>query len=574
MQERAILTDREHVYVAATDDPRIDVGVLLRVVVADPAGEQLLIGKPKLRVVREHRFGGMLDTRRRTLVGASKEPRTWYASEAQESILLHAGAPAAQLVEGAEGAGKTTVLAMWHYLQWVTHLGEQREGLQTAPTNVRLGLVRREIRKLWREEWFRYVARKDFVGYELADGSAIRMVSTHQQSEAQGSPVQGFNSSWAGRDETQDQTSVHDDIESRGREARDGYYPQLGTATVKDTPTYRNFRGSLPASDWGIRKLVVAKLVNPAAPLAIENLEVVTPFVTRAFVESKMRTMSEREFRRRYLAELLPDELAVFYGWDRARNLFPIPEPRNAIDVTAAILDAHQPYLARARSTLLVGHDPGNIWNTSVVLKLFLFPNPKAAPQGKPALPPIPMWCVVGELQTKQTTAHQHAKKLVQYLAREFGVNASPDSDRCTVFLDPHGKGETQTDYQTVYMAFQKEGLDVFNPAPMSKKIKRSSRIEMINRLCMSAAGESRFFVASTPTLTPDVRIPCAPVLVDALESLVKRPGDDDPEGTRKKDEDDKTHAPAALGYALWSFEQEALTEETQRRAIVAGGRR
>ena len=48
-----------------------------------------------------------------------------------------------------------------------------------------------------------YVQRDDFTGFELCDGTRIRFQHTHRQSAAQGSPVQGFNWSWAGRDEMQ-----------------------------------------------------------------------------------------------------------------------------------------------------------------------------------------------------------------------------------------------------------------------------------------------------------------------------------------------------------------------------------
>ncbi len=188
--------------------------------------------------------------------------RSWLASEDQEAILLHAldpDAEAAQLVEGSEGAGKTTVLAMWHYLQWLAVIGEGREGLQTAPTNMRLGLVRRG--SLWRPEWYRYVTRKEFVGYELADGSgAAHGVLDAPAGEAQGSPVQGFNGSWGGHDEAQDQIEVHEDIESRGRAAKNSRYPQLGTATQKDSTKFQTWRDELEkGGQWRIRSLLMCE---------------------------------------------------------------------------------------------------------------------------------------------------------------------------------------------------------------------------------------------------------------------------------------------------------------------------
>ena len=558
-QERAILTDRESSYVAEVDQRVVDLGVTLRVVASDPAGETLLRGKPKLRVIREHQLGGMIDVRERKRLGTSQDPLIWYASEAQEEILFGEGPPA-RLVEGSEGAGKTTVLAQWHYVQWLSHLFEEREGLQTAPTNLRLGLVRREIRKLWRPEWYRYVARKEFVGYELCDGSAIRMVSTHRQSEAQGSPVQGFNSSWAGRDEAQDQLEVHEDIESRGREARDGIYPQLATATMKDSSDYRAFRDKIiEGGEWSLARLLICE---EAIAGDLDSVRMLSPFVTRAFLESKRKTMDEREFRRRYLAQDQLPELAVYYGWNRARNL--VRRPQISTDVTAAVLDGYKSYSRPgARFTLLCGHDPGVIYNTTVVFKLVMFGI-------------VPTWMAVGELQTKQTSAREHALKLRQYLAATFGVERTlkdrfgrdvpdPESSKALVFVDPHGKGETQTDYQAVYMAFQHEGLDVFSPAGTHARIKRSARIQMINRLFCDARGVVRLVVAGDDRLQP-----AAPELVKAFETLKKREGDDNAEGVFKKDEKDRTHAPAAGAYALWSFEQEAFTGNTVRLALAA----
>jgi hypothetical protein len=544
-QQRAIIEDRLEQYTADVEDRFVDLGVEIRVVVADPKGVQIFHGKPKMTVLERRTIGGILDRKTRQIVGRSRSPLIWHASEEQARILFNRDKPA-QLVEGSEGAGKTTVLAQWHFVQWMRHIGEGREGLQTAPTNMRLGLVKREINKLWRSEWYRYVTRKDFVGYELCDGSALRMVSTHKSSEAGGSPVQGFNSSWAGRDETQDQVAEHDNIESRGRDSRDGVYPQLGTATVKDSTEYFDLVDKLAASgEWDMAKLLMCRSRDGTAA----NFEMLTPFVTRAFIESKLRTMSEREFRRRFFAERLTPELAVYYAWLRTRNLIKLPDI-GAYNVTPEILAGYQSYMRPgSRFSLVAGHDPGTIYNTTEVAKLFVVEG-------------APTWVVVGELQTKQTTAMEHARKFREYIGDVFhGATVAS-------FVDPHGKGEAQTDYQTVYGAFQANGMDVFNPAPITTRIKRSARVEVVNRLLGGTAarpGIPRLVVAKDGQAQS-----VAPKLVEAFEQLVKRPGEDDPEGVRKKDEADKTHAPAALGYLLWPFEQQALTEHTVKAALAA----
>jgi hypothetical protein len=89
----------------------------------------------------------------------------------------------------------------------------------------------------------------------------------------------------------------------------------------------------------------------------------------------------------------------------------------------------------------------------------------------------------------KATTAHTHAKRLVQYLRAKHHVSLSY---RALVFVDPHGKGEADTDYKSVYMAMMAEGLDVANPAGHEARINAKPRVEMVNRLFEDANGAPR----------------------------------------------------------------------------------
>lgn len=527
-------------------DRYVDMGVRLAVVVADPNGKRLIPGKPKLRIIREHSFGWMLDTKSDPPrpCGPSLKQRVWYCSEDQEGILLHAdrGTPG-QLVYGSEGAGKTTVLAMWHFLRVLENIGEQREGGQTAPTEKRLEIIRKEMSKLYPRAWYRY--KKSEKLFIFADGTQTRLLSTHPDGER----IQGYNWSWAGRDEGQDQVYAHEHIESRGRsskvdEQEDGtereYYPQLITATAKDSDTWRTFREMLLGSALWAKQT----LLGPGR----------SPFNTADYWEQKKRVMTLREYQRRILAMDVPPELAVYYSWDRSRNVKTLPRFRQ--DITPAILARYQSALVRsARFTLLCAHDPGSIYNTTEILRLLIV-------DGRPT------WMVVGELQTKQTTARAHAAQLAKVLREQFGVNRIgdnglplPDSSRAAVFCDPHGRGQSDTDYETVYKAFHREGLDVFNPSN-DEKIKRSARVDMVNRLLCDATQGVRLAVA-----TDEMNKPVAPVLVKAFESLEKKPGDENPEGTQRKDETDQTHAPAALAYGLWPFEREFITEQTVKTA-------
>lgn len=538
-------------------DRFVDAAVTIRKVIADPHGAVLVHGKPKLKVIDERKLGGVIDTQleRPEIVKESIDPLIWYASPDQwDALFYDDNQILAQLIHGSEGAGKTRLLAMFHYRMWIRFLGLGYQGGQSAPTLARNGLVRAEMESMYRPSWGRYVDRDEFQGFEMCERSTIRFRYAHQQSAAKGAPWQGFNICWMGRDELQDQVAAHEDIESRGREAPDGKYYQLATATAKDSTSWRELRDVLLGSGyWKKRTLSIFR----------------SPFIAPLFLETKKKTITPREFLRRFgdprtgeVGDLMP-ELAVYYGWLRTRNL--VARPQIARDVTPAILSNYRSYVRPgAPFVLLAGHDPGVIYNTTEILKLLMFGD-------------VPTWTVVGELQTKQTTAREHARKLADYVRATFGVEYAPTrhdpnpGGKMLTFIDPHGKGEGQTDYQSVYMAFQKEGLDAFNPAPMSTRIKRTARVEMMNRLLGGSAdsdGVPRLVIA-----TDDQRRPVAPRLVESLESLKKRPGDDDPEGRQTKNEDDKTHAPVAVAYALWMFEQEAFTEQTIRTAIAEAKR-
>ncbi len=525
----------------------VDAGVIIRKVVADPKGQVLVRGKPPIRVIDERSLGGIIDTQlaRPEVVEASPDPLIWYASSDQWDGLFHDDEKQlAQLVYGSEGAGKTRLLAMFHYRMWIRHLGCNYEGGQVAPTLSRNGTVRLEMESMFRPNWGRYVTRDEFQGFEMCDLTRIRFRYAHQQSAAHGRSIQGFNWAWCGRDEMQDQVDAHEDCESRGREAPEGRYWQVATATAKDDTRWRELRDVVLGSGcWIKRSLSIFR----------------SPFIAPKFLADKRKSISPREFLRRYgdprtgeVGDLTP-ELAVYYGWLRTRNL--VARPQIARDVTAAVLANYRSYIRPGQPfTLLAGHDPGVIYNTTEILKLLMFGD-------------VPTWTVVGELQTKQTTAREHARQLAEYVRSNFGVEYTDGGGKLLTFIDPHGKGEAQTDYQSVYMAFQKEGLDAFNPAPMTVRIQRKARVEMMNRLLGGSAendGVPRLVVA-----TDDQRRPSAPRLVESFESMKKRPGDDHAEGRPEKNADDMTHPSVATAYALWMFEQEAFTDQTMQLAIA-----
>jgi hypothetical protein len=555
----------------------VNVGVELRVVVEDVAGDELIEGAPRMRVVHRKRAGGWLDTELGRIIAptAHHERTVWYCSTDQYPVIVHADElPLGIQVIGSEGAGKTSILAPWHYFRWLEHLGEHRLGGMTAPTRNRLAHFLRDVHKQYPRGWYTYTKRDQTL--QLADGTGIQLVSMHQSSREEGSPLQGYNFSWLSADEMQDSTDRHADMEARGRSAKKRawrgeqkkVYKQIRTASQKDAQAWRDYLALIASSGvYDTRKM----------------LGVNSPFIGADHWERLRKVMSKRDYDRRVLALDVGLELAVFHGWDRKRNLVRVPDI-GAIDVTPAITADYESYTRPgARFSIIVDHDPGVIFNTSIVKRLQMIAG-------------VPTWVVCGELQTKQTTGRQHARALREYLQRNFGIERGryvpvfdklghvvidpttgrqeqrflpdPDSSKALVFCDPHGKGKTETDYDTVYGAFQKEGLDVFSPS--RKQIKRRVRIDIVNRLLCDANEPpvTRLVIAAD-----EQGQPVAPVLVDAFESLQKRPGDDDPEGHQEKDEHDKTHAPAALGYGLYVFEQEAITEETIRRAVAAARR-
>lgn len=504
-------------------DRYVDAGVLLQVIKLDPNGETTLKNGRRVSIVRTHRWGGLVDTKALPprIIGPSRTPRVWMCSEAQEPLILHPdSAPLGELVVGAEGGGKTTTLVMWHHKRWIENLGEHREGLQTAPSLERLGTVQREFFNLWRASWGRYVNRDEFRGMELCDGTRIRFVSTAPRAAKQGSPIQGFNSSWAGRDEFQDQLWVHADIESRLRTAQTP--KQISTATAKDDPEYRTLRDSLVhGGQWALSKLLVGD----------------SPFVAANFLEIKRASgITDREFRRRWLAEDVPPESRVYFNWDRKENLRPTPAARR---ITSIVLKRKT---GNPLHDLLIGNDPGTAKAASIFLDAYDV-------RGEVC------WWVRGELFTLHKATEQHAREVLAIAKKRFGVNVRPGGESAHVRAQPVGQAEDKPDLD-VYRIWARVGFDIKaaqyrQDGKGTGVIKKDTRIEMINRLLGDAINPRRLFVD-----IDDQGKPVAPKLVEAFETMER-----DHRGRaehEEKNEKDPTDSPCALGYALWPWEKEA----------------
>ncbi len=515
----------------------VDMGVVLRVVRADPDGEELLEGKPRVVVLREHKLGGLVDKSARPprFIGPSPDPVVWYCSEDQEPLILHSDElPLGLLVYGSEGAGKTVCLAMWHFVRVLQHLGEGREGGQTAPTEPRLEMVRAEMFALYRPTWYRYRASDNLLRF--IDGTKIRLVSTHRQSEAQGSRVQGFSWSWCGRDECQDQVEVHEDIESRGRAAKAAAYRQLATATAKDNPRWRTFRD--------------ARLSNPKKWVKYTLLGRNSPFVDPKFWEDKRADMSPREYKRRVEAQDVAPERVLYSSWERDHNLRPVPI--YAIDITAELL---RPWGSNLQ--LLVGHDPGNLFDVSELLKAYRLPRVAK-----------PVWWVVGEVTTEQSTTELHCQALLKVARDQFHCNEVDwkgrpveDGPRMLVRADPYsdsGAGDSSPD-RSVYTVFRRHNILIHAAAYKAStdkvkvgRVPKEGRIDMVQTVICDAAQTRRLYVACD-----ERRLPVAPKLVEAFETCERDEGGH--AETQRKDKRDMSHWPAGLGYGLWVLERPRL---------------
>ena len=526
-----------------SDHRYVDFGILLYTVEQDPGGIEIRPDGPNVVRTRDpERFGAVIDTRTFEWTDESPNPVVWMVSEEQRRLILHGDElPLQILCEGAEGAGKTTgVLARWNILRAIERAGQNLEFGCVAPTQPRLERVRQALAEAMPPEWYSYRQRDWLFRFTL--GHQLRLVSAHRQSEAQGSPVQGYD--WAGGsgDEAQDQLHIVEDLRARGRRAPGGRFPMMLTATSKGTPQYRSFRDR-----WARTKRC-----------GIERLSGFgNPYVAPEYWEARKHELTDREYRRRVLAQDIGPERATYTSWDRSLNLQPIPQ-LGAEDVTAQVLSPWG-----ARLSLLVGHDPGKLFDVSLLLKAYRL-------AGRPRH----YWWVVDEVTTELTTTEQHAVALMACLREKWGHNQtdwrgqpSDTSGRALVRADPYsnsGHDEKSPD-KSVYTVLRQAGLLVL-PAATTASVERvkvaavpkEGGIDMVNTLFCNAAGERRLLVACD-----DRRQPAAPRLVESVE-MSERDSDGRAD-TQRKNVKDLSHWPAALRYALWTLEKPRMREEAAR---------
>jgi hypothetical protein len=542
-------------------DRYVDMGVTLTVVEMDReranAMERAggwLPDVPPVVVVRTHHLGGMLDTWKGEIVGPSVNPRQWRCSRDQEQIILHPDEdPLWRLVQGSEGAGKTAVIPKWTYCRLLEHCGHDREMWITAPVFARLAWIKKAIADDWDPKWYRWKEREQT--YRLRTGMTVRLLSAHQQSEQAGSPFQGGNIVACASDELQDHHEREPDIQARGRAAPQGKFKRLATSTFKDSTPWRNFRETADRSpDW----------------LVVKLLGLDSPFVwPKHWQRMRENGITLREYQRRVLAMDVGPERQVYHCWSRKLpdgspgNLRPIP--LGAIDVTAEVL---RPYAAPGVAhTLLVGHDPGQRQHVSMFLKAYRFPEDIRRKETRPR------WFIVDEITSPEATVEAHVADVLKRARDKWKTNltdyrgrSAADGGTMLVRIDPHTRSGDAHPGADVYTRWRAAGIATraaaYKPASNEPAtIKRDSRIDMMNTLlCAYDDGIDeqlrlrRLFVACD-----DAGIAAAPRFVEAVESM-ERNGDDKAEAD-KKDGNDRSHWPAAVGYALWQIESPRLSD-------------
>lgn len=557
-------------------DRFVDISVLLRTVVQDPNGTEYLPGKPKLRIVKEQVYGGIVDTKLATpqIISTNPDelcPVIWYCSAEQEPIVLHGDdVPLGQLVYGSEGAGKTTTLVMWLYFRWLELLGGKHQIGISAPIETRVDVVFGEFAKMWPSDWYSHHVNDGIS--TLVDGTTLRFASTTQKSAAQGSRWQGFNLAAHAGDEFQDSLNVAEDIEMRGRSAPNGKYKRITTATAKDSPDWREFRD----------RMLEAKDEN-GEPQWIKRvlLGERSPFVPASFWIKRRSSLSPREAKRRLDAMDVPPERATYPAWDRQKNLIHVPEI-GWQDITAQELAR----FTGPNRVVLVGHDPGTLVDVSLFLKEYRISVAEARRIGAPVVSrrsdgtiidgagPPPIWIVHDEVNTYEDSTDAHILAVLKLVRERWHCNlldrktgrVSDGSPQIFVRADPAGENDNRTDI-SVYTQWRNHGVDI-RPATYSKtnpmkhgRVPKDPGIEMVNALLCNSYGERRLFVALKPDGTP-----AAPKLVAAIETSER-----DLAGkaeTQLKRKGDVSHWPAALRYELWMIERPRLGIAYEEAAV------
>jgi hypothetical protein len=521
-------------------DQYVDFGIEIRVVEQASGGRPAIPGTPPVHVLRRVYRGGILDTQARRVVAECNtdeyrdrggRPHVWYLSEHQARLVLHGEELGPKLlVYGAMGASKSHTLACWCVLQVLEHYELSRFRTVaigcTAPTQDRRDSIVKLIQQVCHPSWYRfYVVKNDFV---FARGVSLELRATKMQSQELGSPLQGQTYMAIGSDELQDSTRAHADIEMRGRGAPGGVCKRLCTATAKDSMQWRAFRDDLGPL-WSIERL-----------LGPSNFT-----VWPKYWEGLKDELSEREYRMKVLALDVGPERAVYPNFDRDKNLRPV----SGIDITHQILGHNR--------VMGIGHDPGVLRNVSVMVKAYQDRRGGA-----------PVWYVVDEFETKQTTTEEHASQLRDYLQRKWHIqHPGADEPRVVVRNDPWSNRDSGTDI-SVYDQFSAAGFDIKSAAYTAKgegrgHLSLKASVETVARLIVSASGVRRLFIALKENGKP-----AAPNTLQSLELSEWDAWGHKHIGRKDDKRKDPTDYETALRYILHPYEK-FRRQEGFRRGVA-----
>jgi hypothetical protein len=533
-------------------DRFVDFGVVLKVVNKDSNGEELLPGRPRMRVLREHRFGGVYDTLSRKWTGPTRHPVEWLSSEEQEPILLHPDSmPGSIWMQGSMGAGKTKTGAMWSGLRVIRHALRKFHGGAgiTAPTDDRLEPIRIEvlgpkvegkrIGGLWPRSWYSWSEGGGTCVF--ATGLQVDFRTSSIASAELGSPFQGYNwPAFVWNDELQDYFRLDGDIQMRMRGAWNGRQLRFCTVTPKDDPEYRTFRSKVETSEhWHRHYVSILR----------------SPFIHDSELAKYRDELPPREYRRKILGLDVGPERMLYPTWARSddfgRPLNLRPVPIGAEDVTAQVLRHWGQNIQ-----VLVGHDPGRRYHVSVLLKAYRIPS---------LCPTAHVWFIVDEVTSEQTTIEQHVEDLLLALRDRHHVEQlnwkgerEEGSARALVRLDPYSNSASgeKRPAKTVPASFRSKGLMALsgayqvtrNGSVSSGTIPKEARINMMCRLLAAESGNRRLYVACDDRGTP-----YAPRVVESFERSER---DEAYEAEEVKGPSDVSHWTAATGYALWVLEK------------------
>lgn len=556
----------------------VDMGIRLVVVERDDANGRPLVpgNSQRMREVNRIDVGGIVKLYRDAegrrgahIVRKSNNPVVWFASQAQADLIVHDGPIPSELVQGSEGSGKTTVLAMWSAWRVVEHIGHERMGWITAPTGPRLKHVRREIQRYWRPSWYSYSARD--LAYEFHAGPTVQLMSAVQRSGEAGSPFQGGNLAFCGSDEFQDHHSRDGDIMARGRSApEDIGYKRLCTSTFKDSTDWRDFRETA-------EKAVITDEAGNVTGGKLWHLSLLyglnSPFIPASHWHRMRAGLTKREYQRRVLAMDVGPERQLYYSWKRTivdgdrkfpGNLRPLPA--GAVDVTRRELSRYGNSIG-----ILLGHDPGKRQHVTEFLKAYEFhgENRRDA-QGRPQ-PPRVRWFVVDELTTPECTVEAHVAQVLARLRSKHRCNlldpytgmASANSQSALCRVDPHTNSGSLHPGRSVQTRWRQAGIQTmaaaYNDQQKPTPIKVEERVDLLNTLLCNVDDERCLYVLDTDAG------PAAPELVKAFETM-ERNEQGDAEWERK-DASDRSHWPSAVAFAVWIIEKPRLDAWRARAA-------